>query len=103
MARKRKFGLSRRIGALAFKSTDEVAEEVIMALVDKIRTDITTWKSNYTANIEAYLRDSNRVAYAKSKLAEWYKILGPRAPEIADAYSGAVSKYRAIPIVPVTK
>jgi molybdopterin converting factor small subunit len=85
------------------KDADRVAEEVIKALIDMIPTNVATWKENYKSNITAYLRDTDRVKYAKAKLAEWYKILGPKAPEIAGAYNTAVSKYRAIPIVSTVK
>jgi hypothetical protein len=103
MVQKRKFGLSRRIGALAFKDSESVAKEVIKALVDAVPANIATWRSNYLNSISAYIGSDSRVNYAKAKLAEWYKILKPKASDIAKTYSEAVAKYKAIPIVPTAE
>jgi hypothetical protein len=114
MAKKRKYGVSRRVGALAAYDARTVAHTVIEAYRSAAKSTVTTpmgvtktglefWSDNYARGISVrYLANRTKVETAKKKLSIWYNLLLTKgAADVRSAYKDVKSAYEAVQVVAV--
>jgi len=107
MPRKRKYGLSRKVGALAYYDAKKVAEKVINKYIEiatgktviegKEVNNIDLWGDSYKDEIANYLSSDLRVRLAKDKLTDHYKKLSEQLPKISEIFTIGRAKHKGIP------
>jgi len=114
MAKRRKYGVSRRVGALAAFDSGRVAHTVIEAYraaakakvatsTGETKTGVDVWADNYSRGISVgYIANRTKVETTKKKLASWYNLLLTKgAEEVRAAYRDVKSAYEAVKTVAV--